>query len=66
MTKAEYVIKYCINKDNTINDIGRELLKEENHIEKGYKSNTGRERCIRKNGTFDYLKMSKLYHEGKW
>lgn len=22
--------------------------------------------CVRKNGTFDYLKMSELYHSGKW
>lgn len=45
-----------------------ELLKclGTNHIKDGYKNNEGRGRCIRKDGTFDYLKMSKLFHSGKW
>lgn len=36
------------------------------HIADGYVSNTGRGRCIRKNGTFDYSKMSDLVHSGNW
>jgi hypothetical protein len=37
-----------------------------NHIEQGYISNEGRGRCIRKDGTFDYLKMSELVHSKQW
>ena len=36
------------------------------HIKEGYKGNTGRQRCIRKDGSFDYMKMSDLYHSGQW
>ena len=36
------------------------------HIKNGYVSNTGRGRCIRKDGTFDYLKMSELVHSKNW
>lgn len=39
---------------------------ETNHIKNGYKNNEGRGRCIRKDGTFDYLKMSELYHSKNW
>lgn len=42
------------------------FLNSEDHIANGYKGNFGRDRCIRKNGSFDYLKMSKLVHEKKW
>lgn len=36
------------------------------HVKEGYKSNTGRGRCIWKDGSFDYLKMSRLFHAGNW
>lgn len=37
------------------------------HVKEGYKGNEGRDRCIwREDGSFDYLKMSRLYHAGKW
>jgi hypothetical protein len=38
----------------------------ENKPHKGYKGTTGRERCIRLDGTFDYIKMSELVHSGNW
>lgn len=36
------------------------------HIKQGYTSNEGRGRCVRKDGTFDYMKMGELYHSGDW
>ena len=43
------------------------LCGRKSQTEKGYKSNTGYGRIVRKNtGNFDYLELSKLYHEGRW
>jgi hypothetical protein len=36
------------------------------HVKQGYKGQHGRDRCIRKDDTFDYLKMSDLFHKGEW
>ena len=41
-------------------------LSSEDHIANGYKGNSGRDRIVRKDGSIDYLKMSRLYHEGNW
>ena len=43
------------------------LLSSESDIEGGYESNQGRGRCIKSDDkSFDYLKMSNLYHSGRW
>lgn len=39
----------------------KELIKE---LDKA--SNEKRKKCIRKDGSFDYLKMSEMYHSGQW
>ena len=55
---------------NPKNEEGKILLnlalQKQDHISQGYKSNHGRGRAIKKDGTFDYLKMSQLFHKGKW
>lgn len=56
---------------NPINEEGKLLLglalsSGTDHVKEGYKGNDGRDRATRKDGSFDYLKMSKLYHSGDW
>ena len=44
-------------KDKEAEGLLHLFLSSEDHISNGYKGNFGRNRCIRKNGNFDYLKM---------
>ncbi len=43
-----------------------QISKEDLKKELDRASNEKRKKCIRKDGTFDYLKMSEMYHSGKW
>ena len=52
----ELILKYSFQEIDK-----QELIKELDII-----SDRKRRSCIRKDGSFDYLKMSELYHSGKW
>ena len=70
---VDHVVDNCLDRQgNPVNNDARGVLLvalcsvEKDHVSRGYKANHGRGRCIRKDGSFDYLKMSQLVHAGEW